>query len=246
MSPQGVPSHILTILQVTSEKPIQEKPGPFTNDSLAAESVKQGGAFAQNVDNAPLDVSSSSSTLNNMDTSGASTLHSSRDAASRDPDTQGRYPESLGGQGKFPGAHVPETGYVGGSTSAKRDLGIGKEAYPASQKLHEPGPTSPSVISSSHYGGAAPSYVEPIVHNPGDTTPKGKNLREGGFDSNDRNNASWNQEIGSRKDSGRLAENKFQLMNSASGLDVTYNKQSGREEAGPAQPYGALRTQERI
>lgn len=38
-----------------------------------------------------------------------------------------KYPEALGGQADYPGAHVPESGYVGGSTGAKEELGVGKD-----------------------------------------------------------------------------------------------------------------------
>ncbi|KAL1862286.1 hypothetical protein Plec18170_001111 [Paecilomyces lecythidis] len=250
MDLQGTPiGNTATGTKVTSDperynRPVQEKPGAVTNDSLAAESVKHGGAFAQrNADAAPLDVSGSNSTLNNTNTSGASQLPSSRDAATRDPDSKGRYPDSLGGQGSYPGAHLPESGYVGGPSSAKKDLGIGQEGYPASQKGSQ-AEASGSGISSSHYGGAAPSYVEPLVHNPGSTKPKGNNLKEGGFD--DSKNASWSTDIGSKNDPGRLAENTFERYSKESGVDAGYTKQRGREDPNSAQPYGALRNEERI
>ncbi|KAJ9351862.1 hypothetical protein C8Q69DRAFT_467509 [Paecilomyces variotii] len=250
MDLQGTPiGNTTTGTKVTSDperynRPVQEKPGAIANDSLAAESVKQGGAFQRNADAAPLDVSGSSSTLNNTNTSGASQLSSSRDAATRDPDNKERYPDSLGGQGSFPGAHVPETGYVGGPTSAKKNLGIGQEGYPASEKGRQPAEASGSGVRSSHYGGPAPSYIEPVIHNPGNTKPKGQNLKEGGF--TDKKNASWNTDIGSRNDPGRLAENKFERYNKESGIDAGYTKQSSREDPSSAQPYGALRNEESI
>lgn len=43
--------------------------------------------------------------------------------------------------------------------------------------------------------------------------PKGKNLTEGGFESEDGTNASFTSEIGSKNDPGRLAEEKFQRGN---------------------------------
>jgi hypothetical protein len=53
----------------------------------------------------------------------------------------------------------------------------------------------------------APSYINSQFLDGG--RPKGKNLTEGGFDSDDRKNASFTSEIGSKDDPGRLAEEKF-------------------------------------
>ena len=55
--------------------------------------------------------------------------------------------------------------------------------------------------------GVAPSYVNSQFLDGG--RPKGKNLTEGGFESDDGKNASFNSEIGSKDDPGRLAEEKF-------------------------------------
>lgn len=43
--------------------------------------------------------------------------------------------------------------------------------------------------------------------------PKGKDLKEGGFTSNDAKNASFTSEIGGKNDPGRLAEAKFARAN---------------------------------
>lgn len=53
---------------------------------------------------------------------------------------------------------------------------------------------------------AAPSYVEPLIHNPGAMKPHGKNIREGGFDVDDRANASFTSDVGSKRDPARVAE----------------------------------------
>jgi hypothetical protein len=44
----------------------------------------------------------------------------------------------------------------------------------------------------------------------GSTKPKGKNLTEGGFDSDTTRNASFASEIGSNEDPGREAELRFE------------------------------------
>lgn len=63
--------------------PILEGAGPVTSDSLAAESIREGGGFSANRDAAPLGVTSQNTTLNNTDTSAATKLPPARDAESR-------------------------------------------------------------------------------------------------------------------------------------------------------------------
>lgn len=43
--------------------------------------------------------------------------------------------------------------------------------------------------------------------------PKGANLQEGGFDSDDRKNASFTADIGTENDPGRAAEQTIQTLN---------------------------------
>ncbi|EAW07473.1 uncharacterized protein ACLA_021870 [Aspergillus clavatus NRRL 1] len=194
-----------------ARNPIQESTGAVANDSLAAESTKSGGGFSQNRGAAPLGVSGNQSTLNNTNTSGASKLPpASSGAAREDPNRMERYPEAMGGQGSFPGTHVPETGYTGGSTAAKQELGINQGAYPASQKVSQAAQASGSGYDSQDNGGQAPSYVEDVTGHLGNAKPKGKNLKEGGFDDDPKNNASFTSEIGSDQDPGRYAEKVFE------------------------------------
>lgn len=104
----------------------QESTGPVTSDSLAAESLRSGGGFAENENAAALDVRGSDSTFNTTDTSGATALHPARDGSSReDQDALGlgsderghtgiKYPD--GDQPQYEGVHSQE-GYVGGAQS---------------------------------------------------------------------------------------------------------------------------------
>lgn len=67
------------LLQVTTDpasrtNPVREGAGPVTSDSLAAESTRAGGGFAENRDAGPLDVKGANSTLNTTDTSAATKL----------------------------------------------------------------------------------------------------------------------------------------------------------------------------
>lgn len=212
---------------MASRQPIEESAGPVTNDSLAAESATHGGSFAQNRGAEPLGVSAGQSNLNNTNTSGATTLPSAFVGTERENlDSQQKYPEALGGQGTFPGPHVPQSGYVGGTTGAKQDLGINHGQYAASHKLdHGHGATGNSRESGDGYksqynAGAAPSYVSDVTGGFNQNKPKGKNLQEGGFDSDPRYNASFNSDIGTRHDPGRAGENNLQRRVAESGPDA--------------------------
>lgn len=205
----------------TYQQPISEPSGPVVNDSLAAESATHGGAFSQNRGAEPLGVSGSQSTLNNTDTSGATTLPSAPVGTARENiDGQEKYPEALDGQGDFPGAHVPQTGYIGGPTSAKKDLSTG-----CGKGLHHKADGAGADASGSGYhsqynGGQAPSYISDVTGLPSNAKPKGKNLQEGGFDSDPKYNASFNNQIGNRQDPGRVGENNLLRRVAESGPDT--------------------------
>lgn len=55
----------------------------------------------------------------------------------------------------------------------------------------------------------APTYVTNVL-SAGHTKPKGKNITEGGFDDDPKNNASFNSDIGTEDDPARGAELQFQ------------------------------------
>ncbi|KAJ5247461.1 hypothetical protein N7468_002444 [Penicillium chermesinum] len=202
--PPGPRSTKVTTDPEAYQQPIDEPSGPVANDSLAAESVRQGGAFSQNRGAEPLGVSGSKSTLNNTDTSAATTLPSAPGGVREDLGRQEKYPDALGGQGDFPGAHLPESGYTGGPSAAKQDLGItgGRNS----------GQTSAS--GSNQY------------------SSDNRGVQEGGF-SGDYQNASFTSEIGSEQDPGRAAEQKFQRTNFESGPDVGGPRQKGVDNQNP-------------
>lgn len=50
--------------------------------------------------------------------------------------------------------------------------------------------------------------------------PKGVNLQEGGFDSDDRKNASFTADIGTENDPGRQAEKTFAALNADGGVGL--------------------------
>jgi hypothetical protein len=160
-------------------------------------------------------VSGNQSTLKNTDTSAATTLPSVPVGSLRgDHQRQDKYPEGLGGQGHFPGGHG--VAYSGGSTAAKKQMGINTGEYAASE--HLPGQAAASG-SSQYNNGQAPSYINDVTDGYQGQKPKGKNLHAGGFSSDDQN-ASFTSVIGSEMDPGRAAENKFQRTVAESGADV--------------------------
>lgn len=70
--------------------------------------------------------------------------------------------------------------------------------------------TSSSTTSSLN-ADQAPGYVASVVSQPAQTgKPHGKNITEGGFESDDKNNASFNSEVGDENDPGRAALQQFQ------------------------------------
>ncbi|KAI9368668.1 hypothetical protein BJX61DRAFT_204079 [Aspergillus egyptiacus] len=195
-----------------SERPIQEPSGAITNDSLAAESVRSGGAYADNRGAQPLGVNSGNTTTNVTDTSAATKLPSASTARDRgDPSGKGRYPETVGGQPDFPGAHIPETGYVGGSTTAKKEMGVNKGPnYPASEKLSQSQSQSQTMSQQPSSGSRAAAAASGSGYQTRSATA-GQNKQSGEFFPDDpKYNASFNSEIGSEDDPGRAAELKFQ------------------------------------
>ncbi|KAJ5753145.1 hypothetical protein N7520_010062 [Penicillium odoratum] len=123
-----------------TQQPIEEPAGPVPTGSLAAESVRQGGAFSENRGAQPEDISASQLKNTNAHT----TLSSAPAGGLReDRQTKQTYPEALGGQGNFPGTHI--SGYAGGSTAAKQEMGMNTG-------------NSASASGSSQYNGGNASF----------------------------------------------------------------------------------------
>jgi len=150
---------------------------------VAADSLAaESDAFSQNRGGQPLGVSGGSSTFANTNTSGAQRLDPTPDAESRQ-DGSGAYPDALGGQDRSTGA---------GQTGAYTSGGHGG-------------------TGGSAHADTAPSYVN-ADRDASYGNPKGRNLTEGGF-SSDEKNASFSTDIGGKNDPGRLAEQNFQTSN---------------------------------
>jgi hypothetical protein len=82
----------------------------------------------------------------------------------------------------------------------------------------------------------APSYVANVTGDAlseGQLKPKGRNIKEGGFDDDDTKNASFTGEMGTENDPGRAAEQKFQRENAEAGPDAgTGPRQKGLQKDG--------------
>ncbi|KAJ5852389.1 uncharacterized protein N7529_011774 [Penicillium soppii] len=215
-----------------AQQPIEEPSGPITNDSLAADSIRQGGAFSGNRGAEPMGVSGKQTTVNNNDTSAATTLPSvSAGGLREDRESQQKYPEALGGQGNFPGTHLSQSGYTGGSTAAKHDQGINAGEYS----------TASGSGRSQYNAGQAPSYVNDVTGDIQHPKPDGRNIREGGSHSNDAKNASFNSEIGSSQDPGREAVNQFQRNNAR----TDYSGRADEKQVNAQTPYEHLESNQR-
>lgn len=207
--PHGTRSTKVTTDPIASQQPIEEPSGPVTNDSLAAESVRQGGAYSNNRGAEP--TSSNKSSLKNTNTSGATELPSASVGGLRgDRERQEKYAEALGGQGDFPGTHS-QNGYAGGPTGAKQQMGLGGQSTASG--------------SSQYNGGKAPSYIADVTDGYQHQKPDGRNIHEGGFHSSAAKNASFNSDIGTSDDPGRAAVNKFQQKNGTSVLNAGVPRQ---------------------
>ncbi|ERF76899.1 hypothetical protein EPUS_02610 [Endocarpon pusillum Z07020] len=260
MDQQGTPigaNHGATKVKTESAPPIQESTGPVASDSLAAESYKNHGAFAENKDAAPSSVKGASSTFNNQDTSGAKVLPPALDAEARESQEAWnessklkgaaglKYPEGAGAQPDFTGVHNKD-GYYGGPAKDKQEINTGSGEYASGMSKSGSGHTGGEDYRASTKADPAPSYVMNATGDgldKGTLKPKGRNITEGGFDSDDSKNASFNAEIGTENDPGRAAELKLQRENAETAGDAgSGSRQKGIANDGVG--YETLKTDE--
>ncbi|KAI9722199.1 MAG: hypothetical protein M1828_004882 [Chrysothrix sp. TS-e1954] len=173
---------------------IQEGTGMVTSDSLAAESMKADGSFAAGQNASYSNQPSRSTTTNTTDTSGATTLDSARDA-----DDRLTYSD-LKGDYKTPG-----------DETRSGMSGTGDSTYDTSRAEPRGG-----------YGGEAPSATGGSYGlTEGQSKPGGKNIQEGGFDS-DAPNSSFMSDIGTKNDPSRDAEKGLNASNARAPADSGY------------------------
>ncbi|KAJ8062216.1 hypothetical protein OCU04_008768 [Sclerotinia nivalis] len=182
---------------------IEEPAGAVASDSLAAESTRAGGGFAENRHGEPLGVKGSNSTFANTNTSGAKSLDSAPDAEARMAKEDWQEEKKLAASGS--------------SVSHQKDAG------------------DPNVQKDTSNAEPAPTYVFNQYQSGG--KPKGKNLTENEFESNDAKNASFDTDIGGKNDPSRVAEQKMQRENAQSAYDSGYPRDEG-EPGGT--PYDVL------
>lgn len=209
--------------------PIQESTGPVASDSLAAESYRNQGGFSENTAAAISSVKGSSSTFANQDTSAARELGPAPDADARESEEAWnessklkaagglKYPEGVGGQPDFPGGHNKD-GYYGGPSAGSGGKGGTARSgeYMTGLANSGSGHTGGEEYRADASAGEAPSYVGSVTGGfltKAHLKPKGRNLQEGGFDSDDAQNASFTGEVGTENDPGRAAEQKMQRAN---------------------------------
>jgi len=192
-------------IQVTTDRqtlsnPKNENPGVVTSDSLAAESINEGGSFGANSDSrGPGPQPSYSTTTATTDVSSATRLEPTTNARSRvgEGEEAGLEDRAMGSRdalGRGETESAPLISSTGGNTMG----GTG------------PGPQT----SSSSTGGSAPTQTSSAsVEGYGENSrPKGQNITEGGFDPN-LPNASRNTDIGSKNDPGRAGLQDLQNAN---------------------------------
>jgi len=194
----------------SSASEILEAVGTVTSDSLAAESLQGEGHFAEgNSKAAASSQPSYGSTASNTDTSGATTLNAAPDAEAREAQEEWSETSQLNaGHGLRKGAGRGLT-YSTPADDAGDNSGGNSGEYNTTTGGSGHVPTAPKAGYAGSGGQA---------RNAGELKPHGKNITEGGFDS-DGPNASFNQEIGGRKDPGRFAEDKFERSNAQSGYE---------------------------
>jgi len=200
----------------SSAPEIEEGAGAIASDSLAAESTRDGGDFAENRGSEPLGVKGANSTFANENTSGAETLEPSDSKASRtDDESYSTNPED--------------------KRDTEGELDSGAARYDSA--ADKGGRDVPETED-------APSYVNSqFVDTAG---PKGKNLTEGGFDSDDSKNASYAeigskedpslqaQEKFSKENSGQAVTSGMAGQGGAFEVDAgtgTYDALDGEREA---------------
>ena len=216
----------------------QESAGPIAADSLAAESVRSGGAFAENYDAEPMGVKGSSSTLNTTDTSGAKVLKPAPSASQREDDEAVKYPEGAG-KPQFPGPHNRD-GYVGGLSrdrAAVQSSGSGEYSTGQDSSGGEIGHTLGEECGPNSAANQAPTAFENFQPKEA-LKPKGNNLKEGDLPQTNTHIG----DVGGPHDPGRVAEEKMLNRNadtSAGGAGGSRQYETG---SGTGQ-YDGLKTE---
>ena len=253
------------------QNPIQEPTGGLASDSLAAESSREGGAFAANPNATPSKVPGGKSTLATTDDSAARRLDAAPDATAREEkaawsesaDLKGpggvKYAEGLGGQPQLGGA-VGEQGFAGAPSGAESGAGSGTgtgassgASYANAAALSGSGAAKGSGATSGSSTGPVPSEsAGGSTSTHADTAPgyvasvvqggDGKAKGSNLTEGGFEGEARNNDfEIGSKDDPGRAALQGFQAANSRAAGDVGATQKTME---GGHREYSALNSDE--
>ncbi|KEF55284.1 uncharacterized protein A1O9_08938 [Exophiala aquamarina CBS 119918] len=205
----------------------REAAGPVTADSLAAESLRGSGGFAENENAHALGVKGGQSTLNTTDTSGATALHAApsgavreqQDARAAGPDEKGPTGLKLDalGQPEFGGKHSLQ-GYAGGPSGPSAGMGV-----------------RPHVDAAPVYTGV----VTGAALSEGTFKPKGDNLEDAGATNSMPQTRTFTGDVGGVHDPGRLAERAFEGRNTDPNPELRHGgDNAGTQRAATAEDRG--------
>ncbi|KAJ5493814.1 hypothetical protein N7463_009901 [Penicillium fimorum] len=146
---------------------------------------------------AAMGVSGNQSTVKNTNTCASIKLPSTPSGYQRqDHHEEQKYPQCVVGQGNFPGIHLDNSGYSGGSTAAKKEMGIKAGEY------------------SSASGSSGHSQQNDVA-----------SVERGGLPSDNAKNVSFNSKFGSSEDPSRESINQFQRSNAGSAYSSGHPEQ---------------------
>ncbi|KAK4194571.1 hypothetical protein QBC40DRAFT_238272 [Triangularia verruculosa] len=161
MAPDKAPS-AGTKINLGSKAPVtHESAGTVDPSSLAASSIRSGGAFSENPTNtSPGQPASSAEYYSSLSGSSTSGTGTSSNSASLESAQMSQVPSQS------------ERGQKGGMQAKSTETEESKMVSPEGQ------------------GGKAPTYVENVIHETGGR-PHGKNLTEGGFEGSGTEEGAW-------------------------------------------------------
>lgn len=231
-----------------------EPTGPIAADSLAAESLKNQGGFAENTSATASSVRGANSTFANTDTSGASVLHAAPSGADREQqDARGAGADERGpgglkldvlGEPDFDGAHKAD-GYYGGSKggagAAVSSQGGGLNTSTSTSTSTDTSTTGSSTTGSGPEAGKgvrphvpqAPGYTANVA-GAGTYKPKGTGLEDADATGSMPKTKTFTGDVGGVHDPARLAERDFENRDASSGREAV------GEEGGQ---YGVLQSE---
>ncbi|KAI5286101.1 hypothetical protein KEM54_000067 [Ascosphaera aggregata] len=216
------------------DNPIYESPGPVTADSLAAESYRHNGAFAQNRNSRPLDVLSENATFATTDTSAARTIPSAPFAEARPTTRNGIYTDTIDDADTLTDlAAASGTTFDDAYTNAGTTYG-----YPATTTTTTRTLTSEPSITEVDY-----------VDRPGTTArTRGPDVFEDDAiaDAPTTANASYNTGISTLSDPSRLAEYEFESRGALNPETAATPTQSARDRRAAQQDYSYLDVDEEV